>query len=315
MRLRRRAAGLTLGAVILFVIGTNAQAGWLFVLAALLLGTVVAGIAVPLLGAPGARRRARGAGRDAARGRDPGRPHAREPRPCRALGCGGPRRAPRWRDRLRRDDPAGGACVGRDGAGRASPRRGAHRVGRAPFGGAVRRRRTPPPPPGGRDHAGAAACDPARRPAVRRPRVLTRGRDRDRAETRAGAGVPGGARVPAGRSDPPGALAAHRPARGARRPRPRGASGAASGALDRHERGRGRARRGMFGGGVDRDGGDRDGSRCPAGRRDRDGHDARIASRCAGAASLARARCRRATCRPRPRSDGSAAMRRAASAR
>ena len=63
MRLRRRAAGLTLGAVILFVIGTNAQAGWLFVLAALLLGTVVAGIAVPLLGAPGARRRARGAGR------------------------------------------------------------------------------------------------------------------------------------------------------------------------------------------------------------------------------------------------------------
>ena len=70
MRLRRRAAGLTLGAVILFVIGTNAQAGWLFVLAALLLGTVVAGIAVPLLGAPGARRRARGAGRDAARGRD-----------------------------------------------------------------------------------------------------------------------------------------------------------------------------------------------------------------------------------------------------
>lgn len=49
MRLRRRAAGLTLGAVLLFVIGTNAQAGWLFVLAALLLGTVVAGIAVPLL--------------------------------------------------------------------------------------------------------------------------------------------------------------------------------------------------------------------------------------------------------------------------
>ena len=53
MHLRRRAAGLTLGAAILFVIGTNAQAGWLFVLAALLLGTVVAGIVVPLVGLRG----------------------------------------------------------------------------------------------------------------------------------------------------------------------------------------------------------------------------------------------------------------------
>jgi len=53
MRLRRRAAGLTLGAAILFVIGTNAQAGWLFVLAALLLGTVVAGTVVPLVGLRG----------------------------------------------------------------------------------------------------------------------------------------------------------------------------------------------------------------------------------------------------------------------
>jgi uncharacterized protein (DUF58 family) len=35
--------------VILFVIGTNAEAGWLFVLAALLLGAVVAGIVVPLV--------------------------------------------------------------------------------------------------------------------------------------------------------------------------------------------------------------------------------------------------------------------------
>src|SRR3954470_12506200 len=49
MRLRRRAAGLIVGAVVLFVIGTNAQAGWLFVLAALLLGTAVAGIVVPLV--------------------------------------------------------------------------------------------------------------------------------------------------------------------------------------------------------------------------------------------------------------------------
>src|SRR3954463_3117925 len=49
MRLRRRAAGLIVGAVVLFVIGTNAQAGCLFVLAALLLGTAVAGIVVPLV--------------------------------------------------------------------------------------------------------------------------------------------------------------------------------------------------------------------------------------------------------------------------
>src|SRR5262245_29210040 len=49
MRLRRRAAGLVLGAVIVFVIGTNAQAGWLLVLAALLFGTVVAGLVVPLV--------------------------------------------------------------------------------------------------------------------------------------------------------------------------------------------------------------------------------------------------------------------------
>src|SRR3954463_3685907 len=49
MRPRRRAAALILGAVVLFVIGTNAEAGWLFVLAALLLGTVVAGLVVPLL--------------------------------------------------------------------------------------------------------------------------------------------------------------------------------------------------------------------------------------------------------------------------
>ncbi|MFL5791670.1 MAG: DUF58 domain-containing protein [Actinomycetota bacterium] len=53
MRLRRRAAGLTIGAVILFVIGTNAEAGWLFVLAALLLGIVIAGVAVPLVAVRG----------------------------------------------------------------------------------------------------------------------------------------------------------------------------------------------------------------------------------------------------------------------
>ena len=32
MRVRRRAIGLLLGAGVLYLIGTNAQAGWLFVL-------------------------------------------------------------------------------------------------------------------------------------------------------------------------------------------------------------------------------------------------------------------------------------------
>ena len=48
MRLRRRAAGLLLGAGVLFIIGTNVQAGWLFVLAALLLGALAAGMVLPL---------------------------------------------------------------------------------------------------------------------------------------------------------------------------------------------------------------------------------------------------------------------------
>lgn len=47
MRLRKRAAGLILGAALLFLLGTNVQAGWLFVLAALLLGTAVAGTILP----------------------------------------------------------------------------------------------------------------------------------------------------------------------------------------------------------------------------------------------------------------------------
>ena len=38
MRLRRRAIGLLVGAGVLFFLGTNVQAGWLFVLAAMLLG-------------------------------------------------------------------------------------------------------------------------------------------------------------------------------------------------------------------------------------------------------------------------------------
>ena len=47
MRLRPRAAGLIVGALILFLVGTNVQAGWLFVIAALMLGAAVAGIALP----------------------------------------------------------------------------------------------------------------------------------------------------------------------------------------------------------------------------------------------------------------------------
>jgi uncharacterized protein (DUF58 family) len=47
VRLRRRAAGLVLGALVLFIVGTNVQAGWLLVIAALLLGAVGAGLALP----------------------------------------------------------------------------------------------------------------------------------------------------------------------------------------------------------------------------------------------------------------------------
>ena len=49
LRIRRRAAGLISGALLLFVVGTNVQSGWLFVLSALLLGAAVAGIVLPLL--------------------------------------------------------------------------------------------------------------------------------------------------------------------------------------------------------------------------------------------------------------------------
>ena len=48
MRLRKRAIGLLLGAGVLFFLGTNVQAGWLFVLAAMLLGVVMAGLVMPI---------------------------------------------------------------------------------------------------------------------------------------------------------------------------------------------------------------------------------------------------------------------------
>ena len=47
MRLRPRAAGLAVGALILFLVGTNVQAGWLLVIAAMLLGAGIAGAALP----------------------------------------------------------------------------------------------------------------------------------------------------------------------------------------------------------------------------------------------------------------------------
>ena len=55
MRVRKRAFGLLLGAGVLFAIGTNVQAGWLYVLSALLLGAVVAGLALPFAALRGLR--------------------------------------------------------------------------------------------------------------------------------------------------------------------------------------------------------------------------------------------------------------------
>jgi uncharacterized protein (DUF58 family) len=46
-RLRKRAAALLAGAGVLFFVGTNVQAGWLFVLAAFLVGAVIAGFVMP----------------------------------------------------------------------------------------------------------------------------------------------------------------------------------------------------------------------------------------------------------------------------
>jgi uncharacterized protein (DUF58 family) len=46
-RIRRRAAGLVVGAGLLFLVGTNVQSGWLFVLSSLLLGAAAAGAVLP----------------------------------------------------------------------------------------------------------------------------------------------------------------------------------------------------------------------------------------------------------------------------
>ena len=66
MRLRKRAVGLLLGAGVLFFLGTNVQAGWLFVLAALLLGAVIAGLVLPATATAGVVVERRAPGRGAA---------------------------------------------------------------------------------------------------------------------------------------------------------------------------------------------------------------------------------------------------------
>ena len=53
MRLRKRAGGLAFGAGVLFLLGTNVQAGWLFAICALLLGAVIAGVLMPGLAVRG----------------------------------------------------------------------------------------------------------------------------------------------------------------------------------------------------------------------------------------------------------------------
>jgi len=47
VRLRRRAAGLVVGAILLFLVGTNVQSGWLLVLSALVLGAALSGLVLP----------------------------------------------------------------------------------------------------------------------------------------------------------------------------------------------------------------------------------------------------------------------------
>ena len=52
-RLRKRAAGLLIGAILLFFLATNVQSGWLYVFSALLLGALLAGWVMPVRGVRG----------------------------------------------------------------------------------------------------------------------------------------------------------------------------------------------------------------------------------------------------------------------
>ena len=101
--------GSLLGAGVLFLIGTNVQAGWLFVLAALLLGALVAGLALAARAIAGLEVDVR-APAETRQGEDtPVDLRRAQPRPCRAVGRRGGRRAPRRRDRVARHHPAGRA--------------------------------------------------------------------------------------------------------------------------------------------------------------------------------------------------------------
>src|SRR6266516_1567020 len=55
MRIRRRAFGLVGGAILLFLVGTNIQSGWLFVLSSLLLGALAGGLIIPFTMVRGVR--------------------------------------------------------------------------------------------------------------------------------------------------------------------------------------------------------------------------------------------------------------------
>jgi uncharacterized protein (DUF58 family) len=55
VRLHKRAAGLIAGAVILFAVGANVQAGWLYALSGLFLGAVIAGGVLPFAALRGLR--------------------------------------------------------------------------------------------------------------------------------------------------------------------------------------------------------------------------------------------------------------------
>jgi len=53
VRFRKRTASLLIGAVLVFLMGTNAQAGWLLVIAAVFVGAVLTGALLPVLGLRG----------------------------------------------------------------------------------------------------------------------------------------------------------------------------------------------------------------------------------------------------------------------
>ena len=221
MRLRKRAFGLLFGAGLLFFLGTNVQAGWLFVLAAMLLGAVLAGVVLPATAtrgvvverraparssraSPVARRHhgARGPADDPARA-DRARP---VPRRCRPLGRGRARRGSGSRSRRLRAGPSPGL----HGPGQVTVRSA------APFGVAERRRRVHGD---GRRHARAARGRAARCAAVRATGLDDRDRDAHRPASRPGSRVPRHPRVPPRRQHAARALGldrAHRRDDGAR---------------------------------------------------------------------------------------------------